>query len=60
MTGSNPYFLPDAKEPSLDAMKQKPFRGCSQERQDVVAAGMRDFFAWIAGKEYVLENVERF
>jgi len=58
--GTNPYLPPDAKEPSMEAIKQKPLKGIPQDRLDAVSGGINDFMSMIGGKEYSTDNVKTF
>jgi len=56
----NPYISPEATEPSLEQLKQKPLIGIPQDRVDAIVAGQEDFMALAEGKEYNMENVEKY
>lgn len=60
MNSSNPYLPPDAKDPTVDALKQKPLKGIPQERLDKVNNGTKDLLACIEGNDYDIKNVEEF
>merc|ERR1719219_637082 len=60
MNGSNPYLPPGAKDPTLDAIKQKPLKDIPQDRLHKVSKGLKHFMALIEGEECDLKSVEIF
>jgi len=54
----NPYIPPDAEEPSMATLKQKPLLGLPQERLDAVANGIKDLVALLRGQDYDRSNLE--
>jgi len=60
MNGSNPYLPPDAKDPTVDAIKQKPLKGIPQDRLDKVGKGSKDLMAMVQGDDYDIKNIEDF
>lgn len=60
MNGSNPYLPPEAKDPTVDAIKQKPLKGIPEDRLDKVANGTKSLMAMFEGKDYERKLVEDF
>jgi len=48
----NPFIPPEAEEPSLATMRQKPLLGLPQERIEAAKGGMEHFMKMIEFKEY--------
>jgi len=60
MNGANPYLPPDSKEPTIDAMKQKPLKGISKKREETIADGLVDLLAWLEGGQHDMRKIEEF
>ena len=59
-SGVNPYIPPDAKEPTLHRIKQKPLNGLTQQRIDAALKGTKNFKAIMGGTTCDMKGLEEF